>query len=525
MSASSSGFNTLIELLAFRADRTGDRIAFTYQGQPTTYSSLWDGINRFAAFLMEQGLKADECVVVALPNGPDFFVAFYGVQRAGGVAVPLFPSSQPERILQLAGLCEAGFIVLAEDQKHRFASIAHPGMRLVSLSDCHASASAASFPQLKTDDLAFLQYTSGSTGNPKGVMLSHANLLTNISQMIAGMQITERDVFVSWLPVYHDMGLILMTMAPFYLGVETHLLPADLGNVRSWLKTIKTRRGTFTAAPDFAYRLCIRYVDEEIDLSSLRVALNAAEPVRAGTIRDFEEKFNLRNVMTAGYGLAEATVGVSMSTPGRSPKVDEHGLVSVGHPFHQVEVQIVEGERVLSAGQVGEIAIRSAANCRGYYRNTEETKHLFCQDGFLLSGDLGYLDDDGNLFIAGRKKNILKHAGETVAAQEVEEIVDCVSGVRFSAAVGIDRGRLEGEQVYLFAEMRGRETEERLEETVLQIVESIHARLGFRPARVLLLKPHAIPRTYNGKIQHVHLKGSYLSGQLKEQGAILYPDY
>ncbi len=415
-------------------------------------------------------------------------------------------------------------MVVSGEQKRNFESIAQPGEILVSVPDAQTASSSVHYPQPMPDDLAFLQYTSGSTGNPKGVMLSHANLLTNMQQMIAGMDITAQDVFVSWLPVYHDMGLILMSMVPFYLGVETHLLPTDLGNVRSWLKTIEARRATFTAAPDFAYRLCARYVAEKIDLSSLRVALNAAEPVRARTIDDFEEKFGLRHVMTAGYGLAEATVGVSMSEPRKHPRVDAHGLVSVGRPFPRVEVEIMEGRQALPAGQVGEIFIRSAANCRGYYRNPEETTRVFRQDGFLESGDLGYLDPDGYLFIAGRKKNIIKHAGETIAAQELEEVVDCLPDVRFCAAVGIDRGKLEGEQAYIFAELRRPGSNVQIEETVLQIVESIHDRLGFRPARVLLLKSHGIPRTPNGKIQHVFLRESYLSGRLKEQGWILYPD-
>ena len=138
----------------------------------------------------------------------------------------------------------------------------------------------------------------------------------------------------------------------------------------------------------------------------------------------------------------------------------------------------------------------------------------------MASGDLGYLDEEGYLYVTGRKKNTIKHLGQTIAAQELEEIVDAVPGVRFSTAVGIDRGRIEGEQAYLFAEVRHTSTAD-LDELTLQIVEAIHTRLGIRPARVLLLKPHGIPRTYNGKIQHVLLKENFLSGKLKEDTLIL----
>jgi len=142
----------------------------------------------------------------------------------------------------------------------------------------------------------------------------------------------------------------------------------------------------------------------------------------------------------------------------------------------------------------------------------------------LLSGDLGYLDSGGMLYIVGRKKNMLKHAGETIAAQEVEEIAERVPHVRFSAAVGIDRGRVEGEQVYVFVEMRGPLARAEWEETVIEIVQAVHDRLGFRPGRVILLGPHGIPRTYNGKIQHALLKDQYLAGTLARQGLVLYPE-
>ena len=523
MSTEPERFSTLLDMLAYRARINGDKTAFTFENKSTTYSELWDRVRRFGSFLLEQSLQPGKCVVVALPNGPDFFAAFYGIQLAGGIAVPLFPASDPARILRIAAACDAAYVV-APDGPRVGASRAAPGMPFVSVSQSAASPIAASFPPVEPDDLASLQYTSGSTGEPKSVILSHAHLLKNSQQMIAGMQITPHDVFVSWLPVYHDMGLILMTIVPFYLGAITHLLPTDLGDISLWLQTIESRRATFTAAPDFAYRLGLRRVEGNIDLSSLRVALNAAEPVRARTIRDFEARFHLDGVMTAGYGLAEATVGVSMSRPGECPRVDARGLVSVGHPFPEIEVRIVDGDRTLPPGKVGEIAIRTPAHCRGYYNSPVESERLFRPDGFLLSGDLGYLDDEGMLYIVGRKKNTIKLAGETIAPQEVEETVDAIPDVRFSSALGIDRGRLEGEQVIIFAELKGQPSHKQREEAALQIVEALHARLGFRPARVLLLKPHSIPRTHNGKIQHSALREQYLSGQLRERGLILFPD-
>jgi len=513
-------FTTLIEMLASQAETCPTQAAFTFNGTACTFAELWRRVNFFAENLQKLSLQKQECVLIALPNSAEFFFAFYGVQRAGGIAVPVFPHSGRDRLLSIAEACRARIIVVAENltaqEMRQINEAAHGrGVTVVTVGEGSTEDSESSFPIVQPTDVAFIQFTSGSTGNPKGVMLTQANLLTNIRQMIAGMKITEREIFVSWLPVYHDMGLILKTMVPFYLGAETHLLPTELRDVRSWLEAIATHKATFTAAPDFAYRLVLNHVKQnEYDLTSLRVALNAAEPVRANTIREFENRFGLKNVMTAGYGLAEATVGVSMSPPGETSKVDARGIVSVGKPFPAVEVKIVDGE----------ILVKSAANCKGYFKNPSESEKLF-REGFILSGDLGYLDEAGNLYITGRKKNIIKHLGQTIAAQELEEIVDSIPAVRYSAAVGIDRGQLMGEQVYLFAVARNSGGQAAWEDLTIQIVEAVHDRLGIRPARVVFLKAHAIPRTDNGKIQHVLLKERFLSGSLKADGQILFPDY
>ena len=386
-----------------------------------------------------------------------------------------------------------------------------------------------SFPSVEPEQDALVQYTSGSTGNPKGVRISHANLLTNMVQLIQGMRITPRDVFVSWLPVYHDMGLILMTLVPIFLAAPLFLLPVQLSDVHAWLDAMIRRKGTITAAPDFAYRLLLRHIKrpEEGCLSCLRVALNAAEPVRMDTIRQFESAFGLKNVMVPGYGLAEATVGVSTWPPGTPVRVDERGFLSVGPPFIGVEIAIFDNGIRQGLGQVGTIAVKSTANTVGYLNNPEETKALFLGGGFLDTGDLGYLDADGNLFVTGRRKDIILRAGQTIAPGEIEEIVDQSEDVRFSAAVGIDRGGPEGEQVYVFAEVRKPEahTQNSLEETVLALVQAINRRMGFRPGRVYLVKPGAIPRTHNGKLKRLQLKQAHLSGELKSRGDILFPQY
>ena len=520
-------------MLEARARRQPERAAFEYRGRIVSFGELWRQVCRFAVTLRRRGLRTGDRAILALPNGGAFFTAFYGVQRAGGVAVPIFPNSGAERLLGLVELCGAGVVIVAAsgpkraEQKRRAEAAGLVVLEVASgRSPAASEPRVGDLPPVAAGDLCYLQYTSGSTGNPKGVRITHAMALANVEQLIAGMGITRREIFVSWLPVYHDMGLVLMTMVPFYLGAKLVLLPASLTHIHRWLEAIERHRGTLTAAPDFAYRLCLRRLRDRraFDLSSLRLALDAAEPVRARTVHELEAALGLAGVVVPGYGLAEATVGVSTWPSGRPIKVDGRGFVAVGRPFPGIDVAIVRAGERAGIGEVGEIAIRGPATASGYYRNPAATARLFWRDEYLLTGDLGYLDAAGDLFVVGRSKNIIIHAGRNVAPQELEEIVDRIAGVRASAAIGVDRGRIEGEQVYVFAEIRPAGAGAP-QATAVEIVRALHDRLGFRPGRVYLLKPRAVPRTANGKIRHAELKRRYLDGSLRDQGLILFPDY
>jgi acyl-CoA synthetase (AMP-forming)/AMP-acid ligase II len=525
--------DTLLEVLETRALNQAARRALVFDGEPLHYGELWQDIERFSRHLVSLGISPGDRVVLAVPNSHEFFPVFYGIQRAGAIAVPLFPDSAPSRTFDIAGLCGAEVVVVASDlddqRRKEFETLAaEREQTFIRAAEGRESAAKATLPPVDREAVAFIQYTSGSTGDPKGVQISHANLLTNMQQMIAGMEITPEDVFVSWLPVYHDMGLILMTMVPFLLAARLVLLPTNLRSIRRWMATIADERATFTAAPDFAYRLCLRYIGDpsNYDLSSLRVALNAAEPVRAPTIENFEECFGLPPTMAPAYGLAEATVGVSMWPPQTPFRQDEKGIVSVGRPFPEIEIEIVRDGKPVGAGEAGEIVVRSPANTRGYLSNPRANRELFHAEGAIRTGDQGYLDDDGYLYVLGRIKNIIIQAGRNIAPQEVEEAVDSLDVIRRSAAVGIDRGGVEGEQIYVFAELtRQTGSGEAPSEIAVEVVRAIHARIGLRPGRVYLTRPKTIPMTYNGKVQHPLLKKLYLDGTLRQRGDLLYPDY
>jgi len=530
---------TLVELLARRGRQEAGREAFLFAGRPHSFGELWAGVEAFAAELRRRGVGAGDRVVVVLPNGAAFFSAFYGAQLAGAVPVPLFPASGAERVERLAAACDARLVAGGSETAWELAPRAGGGVSSAesdfpsaSLSASLSASPVAAPAAPRPDDVALLQYTSGSTGEPKGVVIRHRDLLRNVGQMIAGMGITAGDVFVSWLPVHHDMGLILMTMAPFVCGARLVLLPSGLGDVRPWLDAVAQHRGTFTAAPDFAYRLCLRAVRDpsRYDLSSLRVALDAAEPVRASTLRRFEETFGLDRVVVPGYGLAEATVGVSMQPPGTAPVVSKsavspRGLVSIGRPFPGVAVRVVADGRPAAEGEVGEVVVDTPAACRGYFRDPEATAALFDASGGVRTGDLGYRDAEGEVFLVGRSKNVIIQAGRNLAPQEIEEATESLDFVRRAAAVGIDRGGAAGEQAHVFVELRRAKppSEEAMQEMVVQIVERLNERLGLRPGRVHLLRPHAVPRTANGKIRHPALRDSYLDGSLRESGQLVFP--
>ncbi len=535
---SQAGLGSVVELLERAGRRVPDQPAVTAGGRAWTYAQLWDGASYTARSLQRQGVSPGDSVMLALPNGAEFFLAFFGTLMAGGVAVPVFPRSTAERLHSLADLSGTHALIVSDSMPPdvlgplaAHSKRARRAFLTASELGRAPAGSRAGKPNpvpLTIDQPCYLQYTSGSTADPRAVIITHRSLLANIAQMIEAMDITAAEVFVSWLPTYHDMGLTLMALTPFSLGARLVLLPTDLRDVTGWLQAIQDHRGTFTAGPDFAYRLCLRNVTRpsRFDLSSLKVCMNASEPVRAGTLAGFETAFGLRNVMMAGYGLAEATLSVTCTPRGEPIGTDERGLVCLGQPMRGTTVTIASpgpNGGAAAAGEVGEIMVAGPSNCAGYYRNPAATAQLGWRDGYIRTGDLGKLDAAGRLYFVARHKDLIKVAGRSLYPQEVESLADAVSGIRFSAAVGIDRGGMEGEQLYVFAEVRESLTPPQLRGTAVEIVRAVHDALGVRPRSTILLRPGRIPITSNGKLQRSLLRDAYTSGRLVPGDDILYP--
>lgn len=524
---------TLAEMMQRRAALTPEGQYFALYDETVTYGQMWERSGRFAAALAGAGIGPGDKVALIYPTCAEFFYTFFGALRMGAVPVPLYPTLGVEatgRILadaEAVAVATIGWFRAGVDASVRLA----PGVRaILEPPDLDVDAPAPPLHAADAGDLAFLQYTSGSTGQPRGVMLTHANVVSTIRFMAEAAGLTAEDRVVSWLPLYHDMGLIGCAFTPPLTAAPLWLLPPDLRNPRQWLELITRIRATFTVSPDFGYRNCVRHVREadDLDLSSLRGALSGAEPVRVSTIDAFEGRFGLKNIILPCYGLAEATLAVAIWPRATPLRLDSSGrFLSVGRPCPGVSVRIAppraegarEGATVsLPAGVEGEICVQSPGVMHGYYNNPGATACALTADGWLRTGDLGFLDAEGYLFVTGRLKDLMILGGENVVPADIEEIVDHVPGVRYGAAVGVDSERTGSQRLHVVAEVRDEAAgPDAYHALTREIARRVHEGRGHRPARVLLVRAGSIPKTSSGKIQRARLAELIQAGELRER--------
>jgi len=527
MNRSGHNSQTLSDLLKHRASKRPDDVAVVVEEKEYSWSWIYKRSCSFAAQLVSSGVGPGAPVVIRVPNSIEFLIAFYGTQLAGAIPVPIFPEARWVRCARILKLCQGRDLVFHARQGNTI--IKETGFQDSPLHirwhgvDGSLTQPDPGYPRIpEPTDTALIQYTSGSTGFPKGVVLTHQQLLTNIRQMTRVFKITDKDIFASWLPAHHDMGLILCVLVPLFTGAKLILLTNGLRKIHTWMEAIDKHRATFTAAPDLAYRLCVKGIKEpqRYNLSSLRIALNAAEPIRKTTIDQFENHFGLQNIMVTGYGLAEASVAVSIHPPGKQLVTDLSGHVSSGRALKGIQIRIVSGNKVLPAGIPGEIQVMSPACMNGYFRSHNKP---FTREGYLKTGDLGYLDNRGNLFVLGRKKNVIKQGGQTIYADDLEEVAESVDGVRRAAALGIKYWKTGDEQLTVLAEYR-RQTinPDEGNHLITEMVTRIYSHFGMRPARVYLLRPKSIPLTPNGKPRYSRLNDVILSKYEEFKQLIIY---
>ena len=559
-STSPATAETIVEALAWHAERVPDRVHIHLREEsgdetPLSYGWLWRAAQAVAGGLAERGLVRGDKVAIMLRTERRFFPTFLGTLMAGCVPVPLYPPIRLDRIeeyvhRQVAILRNAeARILLTFEEVERVAGLLV--RQVPSLDGVAAAADVDGEPRrpvpASADDPALIQYTSGSTGQPKGVLLSHGNLLANIRAIVRRFDITSRDVGVSWLPLYHDMGLIGAWLGPLYFGAPLALMSplAFLARPIRWLQALDAHRGTLSPAPNFAFDLCTaRIADEELDgldLSSVRVLLNGSEPVSPTTLRRFIDRFAPYGLDPGAvypvYGLAECSLGLSTPAPGNAIRIDcvqratfqasghaepaagdDPGplrFVSCGRalPDHELAVFGDDGGPAPERVQ-GRVRFRGPSTTRGYYRNEEATRDLVGADGWLDSGDLGYLAD-GDLFLTGRAKDLIIKAGRNVYPQEAEATAGGVPGVRTGcvAAFGVtdpDRGT---EQFVIVAETRaaGEAARAALSQAVSR---EVTLALGVAPDRVVLGPPGSVAKTSSGKIRRSATRDAWLAGRI-----------
>ncbi len=492
---------TLAALLRHRAASSAGSIVFVEAAARLTYGELEDDAQRLGSAFAAAGVAAGHRVALALPSGLDFVRAFFALQRLGAIPCAFDPSIPAPTLVRRAGRIRPRLLVTGGQHAGPLAQAAQAaGLDGVGLDALPVGTGPLPAPSDDAEAIAFLQPTSGTSGEPRAAVVRQRNVMASLRASRQLLDPGARDVLVGWVPPWHDLGLLRFVLGPVYFGVPCHLVPPAIRTIPQWLSTIAEVRGTITGAPDFAYRLATRLVDpRDLDLSSLRFATNGGEPVRASTIAAFEARFSLHDVVRAGYGLAEATLGVSCVRSGEAMRVDARGNVSCGRPMAGVEV------RIDAPSGAGEILVKSPAVFAGYFEDEAATRAVL-DGGWLRTGDVGALDDEGQLFVLGRKRAMIKRGGIPLAPRELEEIAQTVPGVRIAAAVGLPAaadGLTEEIVVVVEAEV-GLAGRERLAALVSGAVERA---LGFAPERVVTLEPRSIPLTANGKVRHDVLRG------------------
>ncbi|SFX03153.1 non-ribosomal peptide synthase domain TIGR01720/amino acid adenylation domain-containing protein [Pseudomonas sp. NFACC49-2] len=550
--------STLAHALQRRAASTPDRVALRFladtpeQSVVLSYRDLDLRARTIAAALQAEATVGDRAVLL-FPSGPDYVAAFFGCLYAGVIAVPAYPPESArrhhqERLLSIIADAEPRLLLTSSDLREALQAIesAPPLLCVDSLDPARAGQWVA--PTLQDDDIAFLQYTSGSTALPKGVQVSHGNLVANelLIRHGFGIDLNPDDVIVSWLPLYHDMGLIGGLLQPVFSGVPCVLMSPGyfLARPLRWLEAISEYGGTISGGPDFAYRLCSERISDSalqrLDLSGWRVAYSGSEPIRLDTLERFAEKFaacgfTSENFM-ASYGLAEATLfvaGTPRSHGIASLRIDDAALAQnraepgqgsavmscgFGQPGHGVLVVEPNTLQPLADQQVGEVWATGPSIAHGYWRNPEATAKTFVQhDGrtWLRTGDLGFVHG-GELFITGRLKDMLIVRGHNLYPQDIEQTIEReVEVVRKGrvAAFAVNDGTEEG--IGIAAEISRSVQKilppEALIKTLRQVVADACQQA---PSVVVLLNPGALPKTSSGKLQRSACRTRLADGSL-----------
>jgi fatty-acyl-CoA synthase len=577
---------TLVEAIRYRGTHNAEQTHLLIteddeQGEhqhALTFGELYAAAQKCAEELARRGVPPGGRVSLMLPTSRQFFVCFAGILLAGAVPVPIYPPFRADRIEEYAGRQSAILnnadvcLLLTFRRAEAVAKLLKPRVKsLLEVADAEKLLEAAekapppapgALPAFlsgsrirKGSDLALLQYTSGSTGDPKGVMLTHANLLANMRVIAQGLEMAPRDVGISWLPLYHDMGLIGAWLTLLLHGVPLVVMSplAFLTRPERWLQAMSKNKGTITAAPNFAYELCVRKISDQamegVDLSSMRIVMNGAEPVNPETLERFANRFEKygyrRETMMPVYGLAEASLGVTFPPLNRGPlveRVEREAFTSQGKaipakpgdstaiafvssgssfPGHAVMIVDEHGNEVAERTE-GFLWFRGPSATSGYFENPEATAKLFERGPAEREGEYAWVNSgdrafkaNGEIFITGRVKDIIIKSGRNLYPHEVEELASRAEGTRKGCVVafGLKDPESGTERLVVVAESRA--TDSKKKRTLAAAInDEVTRGLGIPPDRVELIPPGSIPKTSSGKLRRDETKQLYMARTL-----------
>lgn len=508
---------TLGALLAQRARWQPDALAFAEGGEGLTYSGLADAARALAGCIGAVGVRPGSRVALLVPPGLEFIRIFYALQWLGAVPCAFDPRAPAATAARRAARVQPDLVLTAGEQAGDLVqACVAAGLRCVRSVDLarHGAALPWAPATIGDDATAYLQPTSGTSGEPRVAVLSQRNVIGWLAAACDMYDPAALRTLVSWAPPWHDLGLVRFVIGAVFLGAPCHLVPPGIHTLGTWLRTAAAVRATLIGAPDFAYRLAARLVDPAgLDLSALRCAIDGGEPVRRSTIAAFEERFGVRGVVRPGYGLAEATLGVTCTLPGQPLRSDPRGNVSCGQACDGVELRIAG-----QTGEPGEILVRGVGVFSGYFDAAEASAQAL-RDGWLHTGDVGALDAAGNLYVLGRRRALLKRGGATLAPREIEEAADQVPGVRLSAAIARPSGGAVSEGIVVVVEAEPAHARP-AGGMAAAVAAAVEQAIGFAPDSVLVAAPRTIPRTRNGKIRHQALQDLLVQGELVELSTI-----
>lgn len=554
-----SSAKTLIEVLTVYAREEAQRPHLYLQNEQgeeeiISYSQLLNSAEHIARGLYSKGIKQGDTVAIMLPTCAEFFYAFCGVLCSGAIPVPIYPPFRPDRIEEYAKR-EARILHNAEvrilitfseaSTLSKILGAFVPSLIEVTTTD-QLKMATGSLPGFELDPQSpvLIQYTSGSTGDPKGVVIHHHNMLSNIRAIGKAIPVQPTDAVVSWLPLYHDMGL-MSWLGAMYFGIPITILSplTFLTRPERWLWALHYHRATLSGGPNFAYELCIKKINTEdiegLDLSSWRFAFNGAEAINPKTLENFSKKFSPYGFKLESfapvYGLAEATVGLTFPLHRRKPRIDSiqrdafeqtnkaipasHNegtvdFIGCGMPLTGHEVRIVDADdNELEERSIGSIQFRGPSAMQGYFNNLQATQNAYHQ-GWWDTGDLGYLADK-ELFITGRKKDLIIKAGRNLYPEEIEELVNRIPNIRKGCVIafGANDPGTGTEQLIVVAETNEHKHQA---QSVLRaaIIDTMAVELDIVPDHIILVPPKTVPKTSSGKLQRSACKQAFIAGNL-----------